>query len=459
MKRKALQFLDTWYRNPHAKPLILRGARQVGKSTLVRLFCQEHQIHLIELDFETIKLRQIETDTSFSIQKVIQEIELVSGERISDSSLLFLDEVQAQPRVINRLRYFYEKMPHLRVIAAGSLLEVEMNAAKFSMPVGRVQYLQLGPMTFSEFLRAKGEEIFLQQWEERTLRDESDAAWLEYGAGLLKEYYYTGGMPEVVQSWVERGDHKEVRDIHNAILQSYRDDIPKYATGKGSSRVSDVFEYTAAHLGEKVIFSDVSSVHSGSVRSAIDLLSKAGVIIKTAYTHCNGLPLSAGTELSIMKLFFLDVGLYNAMLGTRWEDIFNLPSEKLQTKGSMAEQFVAQHLKHIDANTPVSELYYWLNNKRKGAAEIDFIYSLGGRILPIEVKAGKTGKIKSLWTYIAIRRPEYVLKFDLMERRERVAAITHKVQQGEGSEELKSSLIGLPLFEIEKITEYLEDLL
>ncbi len=459
MDRKALQFLDTWYRNPNSKPLILRGARQVGKSTLVRMFCRKNQIHLIELDFETVKLRQMENDTSFTIKKVIQEIELVSGEKISDSSLIFFDEVQAQPRVINRLRYFYEKIPHLRVIAAGSLLEVAMNAAKFSMPVGRVQYLQLGPMTFSEFLRAKGEEIFLQQWEGRTLRDESDVSWLDYGAGLLKEYYYTGGMPEAVRSWVEKGDHKEVRDIHNAILQSYRDDIPKYATGKEFSRVSDVFEYTAAHLGEKVIFSEVSAVHSGRVKSAIDLLAKAGVIIKTTYTHCNGLPLSAGTDPSVMKLFFLDIGLYNAMLGTRWDDIFNLTSETLQTKGSMTEQFIAQHLKHIDANVLTSELYYWLNNKRKGAAEVDFIYSHGGMILPIIVKAGKTGKIKSLWTYIAIRRPEYVLKFDLMARKEKVAAITHKVQFGEDIDELKSFLIGLPLFEIEKMIEYIADLL
>jgi len=457
MERKALHFLDTWYSKPNSKPLILRGARQVGKSTLVHLFCQIHHIDLIELDFETVKLRQIENDTSFSIEKVLQEIELITRKKVTDRSLLFFDEVQLQPKVINRLRYFYEKRPELRIIAAGSLLEVTMDAARFSMPVGRVQYFQLGPMTFSEFLTAKKEDIFLEQLNNRSLQDESDAAWLEQGADLLKEYYYTGGMPEVVQCWIDGGDHEEVRDIQNSIIQTYRDDIPKYTSNNVYSRVIDVFEYTAANLGNKVVFSDVAPVHSSSVKSAIDLLAKAGVIIKTTFNYCNGLPLSAGTNPATLKLFFLDIGLYNALHETRWADIFSLSSEKLLTKGNMAEQFVAQHLKYLNYKTPAPELYYWLNNKRKGAAEVDFIYSHGGNIFPIEVKAGKTGKIKSLWKYIEIKNPEYVVKFDLMERRERISTITHKLTQAVAGKVLKSNLIGLPLFEVEKLNYYFED--
>jgi uncharacterized protein len=458
MDRKALHFLDTWYNKSNSKPLILRGARQVGKSTLVRLFCQKHDIELLELDFETIKLRQIENDTSFSIEKVLQEIELVTRKKVLDKSLIFFDEVQLQPKVINRLRYFYEKRPELRIIAAGSLLEVTMEAARFSMPVGRVQYFQLGPMTFSEFLTAKKEDIFLEQLHNRTLQDESDAAWLEQGADLLKEFYYTGGMPEVVQCWIGGGDHEEVRDIQNSIIQTYRDDIPKYTSKKEYSRVIDVFEYTAANLGNKVIFSDIAPVHSSSVKSAIDLLAKAGVVIKTTFNYCNGLPLSAGTNPATLKLFFLDIGLYNALHETRWADIFSLSSDKLLTKGNIAEQFVAQHLKNINNKNPTPELYYWLNKKKKGAAEVDFIYSQGGCIFPIEVKAGKTGKIKSLWKYIEIKKPEYVVKFDLMERRERISIITHQVPSAGMEKELKSSLIGLPLFEVEKLNYYLENI-
>lgn len=369
MKRIALEFLEKWYKKNNSKPLILRGARQVGKSTLVHLFCQQHDIGLIELDFETVKLRQIENDTSFSIEKVIQEIELVSLKKVESNSLLFFDEVQLQPRVINRLRYFYEKRPELRVIEAGSLLEVTMDAARFSMPVGRVQYYQPGPMTFSEFLIAKKEDIFLDRFNSMTLEDESDSTWLEQGASLLKEFYYTGGMPEAVKCWTEGGDHEEVRDIHNSIIQTYRDDIPKYTSNKEYSRVMDVFEYTAANLGNKVVFSDVAAVHSKSVKSAIDLLAKAGVITRTTFNYCNGLPLSAGTNPATVKLFFLDIGLYNTMHDTRWADIFSLSSEKLLTKGVMAEQFIAQHLKFINSKNPAPELYYWLYNKRKGAAE------------------------------------------------------------------------------------------
>jgi len=456
MERIALKFLDTWYNKSNSKPLILRGARQVGKSTLVRLFCQKHNIELLELDFETIKLRQIENDTSFSIEKVLQEIELVSRKKITEKSLIFFDEVQLQPKVINRLRYFYEKKPELRVIAAGSLLEVTMEAARFSMPVGRVQYFQLGPMTFSEFLTAKKEDIFLEQFQNKTLHDESDASWLEQGTDFLKEFYFTGGMPEAVQCWIDGGNHEEVRDIQNSIIQTYRDDIPKYTSKKEYSRVIDVFEYTVANLGNKVVFSDVAPIHSSSVKSAIDLLAKAGVIIKTTFNYCNGLPLSAGTNPATLKLFFLDIGLYNAMHELKWADICSLSSDKLLTKGNMAVQFVAQHIKNINNKNPSPELYYWLNKKRKGAAEVDFIYSQGGSIFPIEVKAGKTGKIKSLWKYIEIKEPKFVIKFDLMERRERLSVITHKVPAADLDKELKSNLIGLPLFEVEKLNYYLE---
>jgi len=281
MKRVAIDFLDSWYKKNNSKPLILRGARQVGKSTLVRLFCRQYQINLIELDFETVKLRQIENETSFSIEKVIQEIELITRKKIGGKALIFFDEVQLQPKVINRLRYFYEHRPDLRIIAAGSLLEVSMEAARFSMPVGRVQYYQLGPMTFSEFLMAKKEEIFLEQLNAKTLRDESDGTWLEQGETLLKEFYFTGGMPEAVQCKADGGDHEEIRDIQNAIIQTYRDDIPKYTSNNEYSRVIDVFEYTTANLGNKVVFSDVAAVHSKSIQSAISLLSKAGVITKT----------------------------------------------------------------------------------------------------------------------------------------------------------------------------------
>ena len=455
MERKALTFLEKWYKKENSKPLILRGARQVGKSTLVHIFCKRHNIDLIELDFETVKLRQIENDTSFSIDKVIQEIELVSRKKVMENSLIFFDEVQLQPKVINRLRYFYEKKPGLRIIAAGSLLEVTMEAARFSMPVGRVQYYHLGPMTFSEFLMAKKENIFLERFNAISLDDESDPAWLELGGNLLKEFYYTGGMPEAVKCWSSGGDHEEVRDIQNSIIQTYRDDIPKYTLNKEYARVMDVFDYTAANPGKKVVFSDVADTHSKNVKQAINLLAKADIITKTTFNYCNGLPLSAGTKPSSVKLFFLDIGLYNALNDTKWSDIFSLSSDKLLTKASMAEQFVAQHLKFINSKQAAPELYYWLNNNRKGGAEIDLIYSHGGEIFPIEVKAGKTGKIKSLWKYIELKKPNYVVKFDLMERRNRISKISHKLPLSET--ELTSQLIGLPLFEIEKLDSYLEN--
>ena len=458
MKRKALDFLNSWYNSDKSKPLILRGARQVGKSTLVQLFCQANQIQLIELNFESIKLNEIENEHSFSIYKVIQEIELISRKKIKNNCLIFFDEVQLQPKVINRLRYFYENKPTLRIIAAGSLLEVTLDAADFSMPVGRVQYYHLGPMTFSEFLMAKQEDIFLEQMSNRTLKSESNATYLHRGEELLKEFYFTGGMPEAIQCWIDSKNHEDVRDIHNSIIQTYRDDIPKYTRNSEQLRVSEVFEYCVANLGNKVVYSEVATVHSSAIKSAIDLLAKANVVTKTTFNYCNGLPLQAGIDPSIMKLYFLDIGLYNALLETRWVDIYKLSSEKLLTKGNMAEQFIAQHLKYLSPKTPLSELYYWLFNKKKGAAEIDFIVSNGGNIYPIEVKAGKTGKIKSLWKYIEEKQSKFIIKFDLMERRERLSQVVHKLPANSQKGELSSNLIGLPLFEIENLNLYLDSI-
>lgn len=393
------------------------------------------------------------------MEKVLQEIELQTQKKITQESLIFFDEVQLQPKVINRLRYFYEHRPDLRVIAAGSLLEVTMEAERFSMPVGRVEYFQLGPMTFTEFLMAKDEAIFLNQLKEKNIHDQSDETWLVHGETLLKEYYYTGGMPEAVHCWINGGSEADIRAIHNSILETYKDDIPKYTTKTENLRVTEVFEYTAANLGNKVIFSDIAKTHSNNIKKAIDLLAKAGVITKTNFNYCHGLPLSAGKDHSTMKLYFLDIGLYNALHETRWSDIFSLSSEKLLTKGNMAEQFIAQHLKFLEPQKNLNELYYWLNNKKKGAAEIDFIYSYAGNILPIEVKAGKTGKIKSLWNYIEQKKPEYVIKFDLMKREKRVSEVSHKLSSTETSVQLKSKLIGLPLFEVEKLNNYLGELL
>jgi len=458
MYRNDIDFIKKWFLQETPKPLILRGARQVGKSTLVRLFCNKYKIDLVEINFEKIKLQEIEESDHFSINRVIQEIEIKAGKKINMDSCLFLDEIQAQPLVLNRLRYFYEDKPGLKVIAAGSLMEVVLNNEDFSMPVGRVIYHEMGPMTFTEFLLAKEENIFLDQLQNADIDNPLLEAALQKGIELLKEYYFVGGMPEAVNIYCNGGSFEEISEVHQSIIQTYRDDIPKYSKAGQSSNVNDLFEYTAAHLGEKVIFSNVSKTHSSRVKKAINLLAKAGVILKTTFNNCNGMPLKAGEDDNICKLFFLDIGLYNAMMGVGWSDIFQLNSEELLIKGKMAEQFIAQHLKLLNPQYPNSGLYYWLSEKRKGAAEVDFVIAFKSRILPVEIKSGKTGKMKSLWQYIAKKNIDYAIRMDLAYRKNYLSKVSHKVYVKGEMVSASSLLLGLPLFCIEYLPKYLEDM-
>jgi predicted AAA+ superfamily ATPase len=337
--------LKNWSLTANPKPLVIRGARQVGKSTLVRLFCKDNGLELIEINLEKNKIREFDNDVSFSIKKVLSEIELIVDKVISSNTLIFLDEIQDQPKAFAQLRYFYEDAPGLRVVAAGSLLDVIINEAKFSMPVGRIEYYFLGPMTYREFLLAQNEEVALKQLESITHDVPVSVALHEKMIEQLKNYYFVGGMPEAVKVFVETKDRAKVRRVQQDLLQTYRDDIPKYTIGKQGLRVREVFDYVPAHVGNnKVKFTDISETNSQQVKDAIELLHRAQIILKVSHTSASGLPLSAGVNPSVMKLFFLDVGLYNASMGVQWSSLVHASEEELLLKGSMAEQFIAQHL-------------------------------------------------------------------------------------------------------------------
>lgn len=452
MLRFAITSLTQWAQETKPKPLILRGARQVGKSTLVRKLCESLKMDLVEINLEIKKIKELENTDNFQIERVVDEIQVLTGARLTENSLLFLDEVQEQPIALNRLRYFYEDLPGLRVIAAGSLLEVVMEKESFSMPVGRVEYFHLGPMTFYEFLHAKGEHVALEQLQQlSTERPPTHALHLK-AADLLKEYYYVGGMPEAVKTFVATGDRTRVRKVQISIIQSYRDDIPKYTKGKQGKLVLDVFEYTAANLGQdKVIFSKISGKNSKLVREAIDLLSMAGVVHKVSHSNCSELPLSAGSDGSSIKLFFLDVGLYNATQQVGWSDLFYLSAEQLLTKGSMAEQFVAQHLKFLTPDGQRRDLYYWLREQKKGAAEVDFVLPLNSVIYPVEVKSGASGKMRSLWQYIAEKKTKHAIRVDLKLRKKLISDIDHQIKTKDGISRVKCKLLGVPVYATESL--------
>jgi len=457
MYRKQLEFLETWLRNKNRKPVIIRGARQVGKSTLVELFAREQQKALRLVNLE----RHPALSSVFSTkdpQQIIQQLEFLPNMgRVGADSFLFLDEIQAVPEAIPALRYFYEDLPELPVVSAGSLLEFALTDHTFSMPVGRVQYLHMGPMTFSEFLLAVGEERlndFITHYKlGQTVGEVVHQRLLE----LLRSYYYVGGMPEAVVVFAETRSYKSVSEVHNSIIETYRDDFPKYAGTRNLSRMLNVFNFAARNIGIKIKYSNISTRdQSITIKKDIELLAMARVISKVIHSHCSGLPLQADVEEKVYKLLFLDVGLMNAICGLDWRSISQMEEIKLVNQGAVAEQFIGQHLQAMLADNPNRELNYWLREGRSSNAELDFVIALGGDIIPIEVKSGATGSLKSLHQFMGSKPAPVAVRFDT--QLPSVQQIDTVINMNKQREQVKYQLISLPLYLVERLECIVESL-
>ncbi len=457
MYRKQLEFLETWLRNKNRKPVIIRGARQVGKSTLVELFAREQQKALRLVNLE----RHPALSSVFSTkdpQQIIQQLEFLPNMgRVGADSFLFLDEIQAVPEAIPALRYFYEDLPELPVVSAGSLLEFALTDHTFSMPVGRVQYLHMGPMTFSEFLLAVGEERlndFITHYKlGQTVGEVVHQRLLE----LLRSYYYVGGMPEAVVVFAETRSYKSVSEVHNSIIETYRDDFPKYAGTRNLSRMLNVFNFAARNIGIKIKYSNISTRdQSITIKKDIELLAMARVISKVIHSHCSGLPLQADVEEKVYKLLFLDVGLMNAICGLDWRSISQMEEIKLVNQGAVAEQFIGQHLQAMLADSPNRELNYWLREGRSSNAELDFVIALGGDIIPIEVKSGATGSLKSLHQFMGSKPAPVAVRFDT--QLPSVQQIDTVINMNKQREQVKYQLISLPLYLVERLECIVESL-
>ena len=450
MERQQLRFLDKWLRNKHRKPLIIRGARQVGKSTLVELFAQRHNLSLSQVNLE----RHADLSPVFfknNPEQILQQIEFLPNMgKISTDSLLFLDEIQAVPKAIPALRYFYEDMPELPVISAGSLLEFALADHNFSMPVGRIQYLHIGPMTFSEFLSAVNEEglkDFIEQYE---FGQEIGEIVHQRLSELLRSYYYIGGMPEAVAVFADTRSYKDVSEVHNSVIETYRDDFPKYAGSRNLNRMLSVFNFAARNVGVKVKYSNISSRdQSVTLKKDIELLAMARVIGKVIHSHCSGLPLQADLQEKVYKLLFLDVGLMNAICGLDWLTLSRMDDRKLVHQGAVAEQFVGQHLQAMIANTPNRELTYWLREGRAANAEVDFVIGLSGNIIPIEVKSGTSGTLKSLHQFMGSKQARLAVRFDI--NPPSVQQVNTVIMKNKQRSQVEYPLVSLPLYLVERL--------
>jgi hypothetical protein len=411
MKRKAQNYLNQWYQNPQRKPLLIRGARQVGKTTLVDLFCKEHQIDLIKINLEQTPLRSVES--SYDIDSFLTEVSVLSKKKIGSNSLLFLDEIQSSPKTIVMLRYLYEAKPDLPVIAAGSLLEFVLNDFPYSMPVGRIEYFHLGPMTFEEYLWACGEsQLALQIGQFPILETIFELLEKKY-----REFLFVGGMPEAIQDFITHKNPESVRQIHRGILSTYKEDINKYARGTSIFKTSKVLDRITGFIGRKFKFSEfLSEFSSRDIKKSLELLSTARLIHFCYHTNATGTPIKYQVDESVFKIYFLDVGLYNSELETPWDTLLYSKGDELLNKGVICEQFVAQHLAYRTEGKENPQLYYWLKDKKVDKAEVDFIISEKEAVIPLEVKSGATGHLKSLSYFMYEKKHKEAYRFDLRYR-------------------------------------------
>ena len=450
MYRQQSKFLQKWLKNKNRKPLVVRGARQVGKSTLVELFAKKMHIKLCSVNLE----RYPELASIFANKEpreILQQIEFLPNiKSIGDDTLLFLDEIQAVPEAIPALRYFYEDMPDFPVVSAGSLLEFALADHTFSMPVGRIQYLHMGPMTFSEFLFALNEDKlfrFIKKYElGQGIGEIVHRRLLE----LLRSYYFVGGMPEAVAVFEKSRSYKAVMEVHNSIIETYRDDFPKYSGSRNLSRMLNVFNFAARNVGVKIKYSNISSQdQSVTIKKDIELLAMARVIGKVVHSNCSGMPLQADIKERVYKLLFLDIGLMNAICGLDWPSIEQIDEKKIINQGAIAEQFIGQHLQAMLSDKPNRELNYWLREGKSSNAELDFVVGIRGNIIPIEVKSGATGTLKSLHQFMGTKNAQLAVRFDSSPPSEQL--IDTKIKVNNEVERVQYRLLSLPLYLVERL--------
>ncbi|MGE3609137.1 MAG: ATP-binding protein [Bacteriovoracaceae bacterium] len=441
MKRIAEEYLKQWFHKKSRMPLIIRGARQVGKSTLVRIFCANNNLDLIEINLEKEKIRSLQ-GPRLNLQSVLDEIQLKSQKKITDKTLIFFDEIQEQPILLKFLRYFYEEKSDVAVIAAGSLLEVTLKSENFSFPVGRVEFYNLGPMTFKEFLWATNQELLLEKIENLDF----SPAVEELAKESLRSFLYVGGMPKSVDTFVKEKSFVSVRAIQDQIIQTYMADFPKYNSKINVERINRVFSSSVIHLGKKLIYQRIDQdSQTRDIKRIVELLFDARVLLPCMHSNANVVPLAGESDPSILKIYFIDVGLMNSLLKLDLEVIDQELKTKFNTKGVMAEQFVAQHLWNMDGHANRPELFYWLRDKGSQKGEIDFVIQKGHKIIPVEVKSQAPGHMKSAFYFAKEKECHELVRVSLNSFEKKV--IEHKID----TQNVKINMIELPLYAIEML--------
>jgi len=433
MYRVMMEQLYIWKQNENRKPLIIRGARQVGKTWLMKEFGQEAYKKTVYINFDNNRQMEELFAADLNIERIITGLELYDGHKIdSSNTLLIFDEIQEVPRALTSLKYFNENAPEYQIICAGSLLGVALHPGT-SFPVGKVEFLDLYPLSFNEFIRGMGKERFADLMESgdfrmiNTFRQEYE--------NLLKYYYFVGGMPEVVLKFSENKDFNEVRRIQQGILAAYEQDFSKHAPNEAVPRIRRIWNSIPSQLtkeNKKFVYGLVKEgSRAKDYEMAMLWLLDCGLIHKVHRVTKPGLPLKAYEDLKAFKLFVLDVGLLSCMV--RMNEAVLLDGNDLfkEFKGALTEQYVLQQMKTLKN----METYYWTNDR--ASAEIDFLISTGMQIIPVEVKAETNLKAKSLKIYWEKFQPAFAIRTSMSQYKR------------------EDWLLNLPLWAVETISRHI----
>ncbi|MBN2746257.1 MAG: ATP-binding protein [Bacteroidales bacterium] len=392
--------LIRWKESINRKPLMLRGARQVGKTSTIRHFSTQFAYYVeINLD-ENKKFKEV-FEKNDSVFEVIEQLSVLCNTRIiPGQTLLFIDEIQVSKEAISMLRYFYEKVPDLHVIAAGSLLEFALaNIPSFG--VGRVRSIFMFPLSFREFLEAEGEILLLEHLDKSNFNKPLSNPILEKIIQHYKKFLVVGGMPEAVKTYVTTKDLIEVQRILDDIIISFQTDFPKYKITIPSNRLVEVFEAISLQVATKFTYTyPNATLNNKQIKEAIRLLQMAGLIYGVTHSASNGIPLGAEINPKKTKYLIFDTGIFQRILGLQIADLLMSDDFNSINKGNIAELFVGLELiKNADCYSR-TELYYWQRERKNSQAEVDYVFQSGKQIIPIEVKAGTKGSMQSLYIFL-----------------------------------------------------------
>lgn len=429
MYRFAIKSLYKWKESKNRKPLIIEGARQVGKTWLMQEFGKQAYADTVYINFDSNSRMAELFASDLDTDRLVLGLELYAGRKIDFSNtLLIFDEVQEVPKALSSLKYFYENTPQYHIICAGSLLGIALHSGT-SFPVGKVDFLKLYPLSFKEFLMATGNKRFAELLDKQDY--DMTTSFKQTYVDALKHYYFVGGMPEAVLSFSEDKDFNEVRDIQKRILAAYEQDFSKHAPNDIVPKIRMLWNSIPSQLAKenkKFIYGLVrEGARAKEYETAILWLTDCGLVHKVSRISTPNLPLKAYEDLKAFKLFVVDVGLLGCMTGLRQRTLLDGNELFVEFKGALTEQYVMQQL----ATVPDLGIYYYTNNR--GSCEIDFVIDNGEHVIPMEVKAEVNLKAKSLRTYHEKYNPDISVRASM------------------SSYKREEWLINLPLYAIENI--------